>query len=410
MRPISLIAGPLLGSAREPRRDRLVVISEPHVVPPSAMAVWALAKGPSGRRLEFSRKTLSGDPPGGIAERGQTALLEAETPTSALFTELAMTVLNLCRVLPPAGVVCFFTAYEIAHAFTAFLRRSGYYEQINAVKRIFVEGELSNSHTTKTTTSIGNKRERDCAVLPERLEEDHVGDLPPSSPMPFASLGQGEEAAGVNNRGVEALLAEYRSYILGGECDRGGTPDPTPSRSTGRHPTGALLFAVMGGRLSEGINFSDDLGRAVLVVGVPYANPTDLELQLNLRHIAAMTVTSGGDIESTANQPHHEQSLSTITTAFIGGEGGNRHSHTERSLAQAQWELYTDLCMRTVNQCIGRCIRHSQDYAAVVLLDARYAERADIQRRIPSWIQPSLKKASNFGECFRGVRDFFAQR
>ena len=39
-------------------------------------------------------------------------------------------------------------------------------------------------------------------------------------------------------------------------------------------------------------------------------------------------------------------------------------------------EYYEDLCMKAVNQCIGRVIRHSTDWAAIVLADVRWATPA----------------------------------
>lgn len=39
--------------------------------------------------------------------------------------------------------------------------------------------------------------------------------------------------------------------------------------------TGAVFFGVCRGKVSEGIDFSDKAGRAVILTGIPYAVKTD---------------------------------------------------------------------------------------------------------------------------------------
>ncbi|KAJ2502630.1 ATP-dependent DNA helicase chl1 [Coemansia sp. RSA 1972] len=121
---------------------------------------------------------------------------------------------------------------------------------------------------------------------------------------------------------------------------------------------GAVLLSVVGGRLSEGINFSDELGRAVVMVGVPFPSLASPELNERLTYYESIG-----------------QKSSAASTA----------RPTEQSMGPRARSLYESLCMRAVNQSIGRAIRHQGDYAAIIFLDARYAEPR-IARKLPAWI------------------------
>ena len=127
--------------------------------------------------------------------------------------------------------------------------------------------------------------------------------------------------------------------------------------------------------MSEGINFANDMARCVLVVGLPYPDITDPEMQEKMKSL---------DKEFKEN----------------GGNGINGQSY------------YHNLCMRAVNQSIGRAIRHAQDYAAVVLCDQRYSTDARIWRALPKWLRGDdvFEQKQPFGQAMGDLRHFFKQR
>eukprot|EP00957_Ditylum_brightwellii_P103732 7902442-Ditylum_brightwellii.AAC.1 len=78
---------------------------------------------------------------------------------------------------------------------------------------------------------------------------------------------------------------------------------------------------------------------------------------------------------------------------------------------------YHNLCMRAVNQSIGRAIRHGNDYAAVVLADARYASESRIWLGLPHWLRGSSgsqtigrEQSASYGRSLFGIRTFFKER
>lgn len=118
----------------------------------------------------------------------------------------------------------------------------------------------------------------------------------------------------------------------------------------------AILFAVVGGKLSEGINFADDLARAVIMVGMPYPNSTSADLIARKEFIEKTVLEENGSVK--------DAKIASKT-------------------------FYDNLCMRAVNQSIGRSIRHKEDSSLIYLIDQRYGYEA-VQSKLSGWVKKRL--------------------
>ena len=152
---------------------------------------------------------------------------------------------------------------------------------------------------------------------------------------------------------IEKTLEQYSDAIAA----------QTNNNNNSRSRSGALLLSVVGGKLSEGINFANDKCRCVVVVGLPYADKSDPLLQEKLKLVA----------------------------------NPNRY--------------YQSLCLRAVNQSVGRAIRHANDYASIVLMDVRYPVAESLAKGLPTWLTNSTPEwrhqTTDLTSVSRRIQDFF---
>ncbi|CAH2068022.1 unnamed protein product, partial [Thlaspi arvense] len=184
------------------------------------------------------------------------------------------------------------------------------------------------------------------------------------------------------NTEVEAVLREYKEAI---ESERG-----------------AIMLAVVGGKVSEGINFSDGMCRCVVMVGLPYPSPSDIELLERIKHIEGL-----GD----------SGCLALVDDSYYSGDVEEGFG-VLRSCKRRGKEYYENLCMKAVNQSIGRAIRHVKDYAAILLVDARYSNDPSKRTshphpssKLPKWIKDSLiYSTKGYGDVHRLLHQFFKHK
>ncbi|XP_042143532.1 Fanconi anemia group J protein homolog [Ixodes scapularis] len=126
----------------------------------------------------------------------------------------------------------------------------------------------------------------------------------------------------------------------------------------GEPGTVALFLVVHRGKMSEGVDFSDSLARLVVSVGLPY--------------------------------PSYHSPDVKVKVEFNRSRGGDGD------------EWYKTQAMRAVNQSVGRCVRHVNDWGAVLLLDSRYF-RPDVWSDLPHWVQVCEDESSTFKDTKKSL-------
>jgi DNA excision repair protein ERCC-2 len=135
-----------------------------------------------------------------------------------------------------------------------------------------------------------------------------------------------QEHRGMSSKENEKIVAEFKAY-----AQRGG----------------AVLLGAQGGRSSEGVDFPGDQMNSVVIVGVPYAEPT----------------------------PKVQAQIGYFEKCFpgLGREYG-----------------YVIPAMKKASQSAGRPIRTLEDRAAMIFLDYRFST-SYCKRFLPLWIRNNLK-------------------
>uniref|UniRef100_A0A251UK31 Regulator of telomere elongation helicase 1 homolog n=3 Tax=Helianthus annuus TaxID=4232 RepID=A0A251UK31_HELAN len=227
---------------------------------------------------------------------------EAHAFQDALGTSLE----EICKVVP-GGCLVFFPSYKLIDKLLSRWSHTGQWSHLNAQKPVFVEPR-------------GGKDEF------ENVLKGY-----------FDTIRQGNKPMTGRRRGCcNAIKSEGNS-------------------------NGATLLAVCRGKVSEGIDFSDDYARTVFFIRF--------------------------DIQVAEKKKYND--------TFKSSKG---------LLSGNEW--YCQQAFRALNQAAGRCIRHRFDYGAIIFLDERFRQEKNLTY-ISKWIRSSIRQHDSFEQSLEGLKSFF---
>ncbi|KAF2323322.1 hypothetical protein GH714_034614 [Hevea brasiliensis] len=128
--------------------------------------------------------------------------------------------------------------------------------------------------------------------------------------------------------------------------------------------------------VSEGLDFADHAGRAVVIIGMPFPSRNDPKVRLKREFLDEQLRLQ-------------RDACKMLKLQILSGE-----------------DWYTQQASRAVNQAVGRVIRHRHDYGAIIFCDERFVN-SNSQSQISLWIQPHIKCHFKFGDVVFTLSRFF---
>jgi len=212
------------------------------------------------------------------------------------------------------------------------------------------------------TTSMDKRTSQMYQTMIERVNE--VVNSTPTNTGIFAASFQVLNA--LLSEGLESQLLKPLFYEKSGMTSKANEKLVHDFKACG-DKGGAVFLGVQGGRTSEGVDFPGNQMNSVVIVGVPYAEPTPrVKAQIN----------------------YYE----------------NRFSNKGREYG------YILPAMKKAAQAAGRPIRTLDDKGAIVFLDLRFATNYS-RSFLPSWVTNGMKTLPNQnGILANEIREFFSNQ
>ncbi|KAL5017215.1 hypothetical protein ScPMuIL_006804 [Solemya velum] len=241
---------------------------------------------------------------------GSTQAVYKTMETLTFQDELGMIVEKVCKTVPH-GVLCFLPSYKSLQKFKDRWKETGIWDKILQKKKIVTEPKAS-----------------------DKID-------------------------------FEEVMKYFYDVIDGNHYDE-------EDDDYGYEIDGALFLAVCRGKVSEGLDFANNNARAVITVGIPYPNFTDIQVKLKREY-------------------------------------NDKHSRTRGLLSGSDW--YEIQAFRALNQALGRCLRHRKDWGALILSDARFVNApGKYCKGLSKWMRNKVQPFNNFSRALLSLSDFTQAR